>query len=63
MTRVAGDKEGNGKGARGGGRMMAMGHGLCVFFCVCGETPKIRSDLKTGECDLELKARISVSNR
>jgi hypothetical protein len=34
VTRVAGNKEGDGKGARGGGMMVAMGHGLCVFLCV-----------------------------
>jgi hypothetical protein len=40
VTRVAGDKAGNGEDARGGGMMVAMGHGLCVIFCVCGETTK-----------------------
>jgi hypothetical protein len=28
------------------GMMVAVGHGLCVSFCVRGETTKIRSDLK-----------------
>jgi hypothetical protein len=27
------------------GVLVAMGHGLCVSFCVYGETMKIRSDL------------------
>ncbi len=40
VTRVAGNEEGNGKDARGGGMMVAMGHGLCVIFCLCGETTK-----------------------
>ncbi len=40
VTRVVGNKEGNGKGARGVGMMVAMGHGLFVTLCVCGETTK-----------------------
>jgi hypothetical protein len=28
------------------GMMVAMDHGLCVSFCVCGEAIKIRLDLK-----------------
>ncbi len=34
VTRVAGEEEGNGKGARGGDMMkkVAMGLGLCVCF-------------------------------
>jgi hypothetical protein len=40
VTRVAGDKEGNSEDARGGGMMVAMSHGLCVIFCLCGETTK-----------------------
>ncbi len=26
--------------------MVAMGHGLCVFFCVCGETTKNKEESK-----------------
>jgi hypothetical protein len=32
VTRVVGNKEGNGEDARGGVMMVAMGHGLCVLF-------------------------------
>jgi hypothetical protein len=34
VTRVAGNEEGDGEDARGGGMMVAMGHGLCVSFCL-----------------------------
>jgi hypothetical protein len=40
VTRLAGDEEGNGEDTRGGGMMVVMGHGLCVIFCLCGETTK-----------------------
>ncbi len=36
VTRVAGDENGDGEDARGGGIMVAMGHGLCVISCLCG---------------------------
>ncbi len=38
VTRVAGDEEGDGEDARGGGMMVAMGHGLCVILRLCGWT-------------------------
>jgi hypothetical protein len=34
VTRVVGDEKGDGEDARGGGMMVAMGHGLCVIFCL-----------------------------
>ncbi len=40
VTRVVGNKAGNGEDARKGGMMVAIGHVLCVNFCVCGETTK-----------------------
>ena len=40
VTRVEGEEEGDGDDARGGGMMVAMSHGLCVIFCLCGETTK-----------------------
>ncbi len=40
VTWVVGNKDGNGEDARGGGMMVAMGHGLCVSSCLCGETTK-----------------------
>ncbi len=40
VTRVAGDKEGDGEDARGGVMMVVMDHGLCVILCLCGETTK-----------------------
>jgi hypothetical protein len=46
VTRVAGDEEGDGEDARGWGVMVVMGHGLCVSFCLCGETTKISWDQK-----------------
>jgi hypothetical protein len=52
VTRVAGDKEGNGEGTRGGGIMVAMGHGLCVCFFVCGETTKNKVGPKKGDGSL-----------
>ncbi len=42
---------------------MAMGHGLCVCFCVCGEITISKVGAKKGECDLELISRLRVSNR
>ncbi len=36
VTRVAGNKEGDSEDARGGGMMVAMGHGLRVILCLCG---------------------------
>jgi hypothetical protein len=36
------------------GMMVAMGHGLCVSFCVCGETTKNNVGPKKSQCDLEL---------
>jgi hypothetical protein len=26
--------------------MVAMGHGLCVYLCVCGETTKNKEEIK-----------------
>jgi hypothetical protein len=46
VTRVAGNKEGDGKGARGGGVMVAIVHGLYVCFFVCGEITKISLEKK-----------------
>ncbi len=46
VTRVAGNKEGNGEDARGGRMMVAIGHGLCVSFCLFRETTKTSWDLK-----------------
>jgi hypothetical protein len=56
VTKVAGDKEGDGNGARGGGMMVVMGHGLCVCFCVCGETTKNKVGPREGDGILELIA-------
>ncbi len=39
-----------------GGMMVAMGHGLCVSFCVCGETTKNEVGPKKSQCTLELIA-------
>ncbi len=47
MTRVTGNKEGIGEDARGGEMIVAMGHGLCVSFCLCGETTKNKLGPKT----------------
>ena len=52
VTRVAGNKEGDGEDARGGGMMVAMGHGLCVILCLCGYVAArcnstVKSDLAT----------------
>ncbi len=64
LTRVAGDEEGNGEGARGGGMMVVMGHGLCVSFCLCEETIKNKLGPKKGDDTLELIdcARLAVTN-
>jgi hypothetical protein len=53
VTRVTGDEEGDGEDARGGGMMVAMGHGLCVIFCLCGETTKNKVGPKQGDGVLE----------
>jgi hypothetical protein len=54
VTRVVGGKEGNGKDARRGRMMVAMGHDLCVIFCLCGETIKNEVGPKKGVGFLEL---------
>jgi hypothetical protein len=36
------------------GMMVAMGHGLCVSLCVCGETTKNKVGPKKSQCVLEL---------
>ena len=36
------------------GMMVVMGHGLCVSFCVCGETTKNKVKPKKCQCFLEL---------
>jgi hypothetical protein len=48
VTRVAGDKVGNGEDARGRGMMVAMGHGLCVSFCLCGDNKNSKHLLRMG---------------
>jgi hypothetical protein len=40
--------------------MVAMGHDLCVCFCVCGGTTKNKVGPKKSQCILEL---ISLSGR
>jgi hypothetical protein len=37
------------------GVMVAMGHGLCVSLCVCGETTKNKVGPKKRQCVLEHK--------
>jgi hypothetical protein len=63
VTRVAGKEEGNGEDARGGGMMVAMGHGLCVSFCLCGETTKNKLGPKNNDEILELidNARLAIA--
>jgi hypothetical protein len=64
----------NGNGERGGtkdtasrattgkrGMMVAMSHGLCAFFCVCGETTKNKVGPKKGECNLDLIACLGLA--
>ncbi len=43
------------------GMMVVMGHGLCVFLCVCGKTAKNKVGPKQSQCVLELKDRSDVS--
>ncbi len=43
------------------GMMVAMGHGLCVSFCVCGEAMKIRLDLKKVMASWSLLREVSNS--
>jgi hypothetical protein len=42
--------------------MVAMGHGLCVSFCVCGETTKNKVGPKKRDGALELLGRLTVSD-
>jgi hypothetical protein len=62
----ASDGSNNGNGDRNGvkdmaahampgerGVMVAIGHGLCVSFCVCGETTKNKGGPKNSQCVLE----------
>jgi hypothetical protein len=37
------------------GMMVAMGHGLCVYFCVSRETTKNKVGPKKSQCFLEHK--------
>ncbi len=62
VTRVASKEEGDGKDARGGGMMVLVGHGLCVFFCLCGETTKNIVGPKKEHSFLELLGRLPVSD-
>jgi hypothetical protein len=57
VTRVAGDEEGDGEDAWGGGMMVVMCHGFCVNLCLCGETTKNKVGPKKSQCALELIAR------
>jgi hypothetical protein len=41
--------------------MVAMGHGLCVSFFVCGETTKNMVGPKTSQCVLELIDRVRLA--
>jgi hypothetical protein len=43
------------------GVMVAMAHGLCVCFFVCGETTKNKVGPKKGECDLVFKAHLGLA--
>ncbi len=42
--------------------MVVMGHGLCVSFCVCGESMKIKVGPKQVHCTLEHKGHLPVSD-
>jgi hypothetical protein len=44
------------------GMMVAMSHGLCVSFCVCGETAKNKVGPKKPDGALELLGHLTVSN-
>jgi hypothetical protein len=64
VTKVVGNKEGNGEDARGGGMMGVIGHGLCVSVCVCGETKKNKAGPKKSDEILELidRVRLAIAN-
>jgi hypothetical protein len=42
--------------------MVAMGHGLCVSFCVCGETTTNKVGPKKSDGALELLGHLTVSD-
>ncbi len=43
------------------GVMVAMGHGLCVCFCACGETTKNEVGPKQSQCFLEIIDRVRLA--
>jgi hypothetical protein len=63
VTGVVGNEEGDGEDARGRGMMVAMGHGLCVNFCLCGETKNISWDQKKVMASWSIDcARLAMAN-
>jgi hypothetical protein len=40
--------------------MVAMGHGLCVSFCVCGETTKKKVGPTTAQLTIENSLQIEL---